>query len=134
LLKYSPTQSFIMRIVFIVIIAAGIIAVALVAMFASALPTKDYNLSVDALKDEQSLFTNARVVVKNTGRLPLTNVLVDYGSEMEPPIDKLQPGDTRTLSPPEGVQLDQVTVTADPSIEVVQFYRTPWKLPGMIGS
>jgi hypothetical protein len=61
-------------------------------------------------------------------------VLVDYGSEMEPPIDKLQPGDTRTLSPPEGVQLDQVTVTADPSIEVVQFYRTPWKLPGMIGS
>ena len=123
-----------MRIVFIVIIAAGIIAVALVAMFASALPTKDYNLSVDALKDEQSLFTNARVVIKNTGRLPLTNVLVDYGSEMEPPIDKLQPGDTRTLSPPEGVQLDQVTVTADPSIEVVQFYRTPWKLPGMIGS
>ena len=123
-----------MRIVLIVIIAAGIIAVAVVAMFASALPTKDYNLSVDALKDEQSLFTNARVVVKNTGRLPLTNVLVDYGSEMEPPIGKLQPGDTRTLSPPEGVQLDQVTVTADPSIEVVQFYRTPWKLPGMIGS
>ena len=123
-----------MRIVLIVIIATGIIAVALVAMFASALPTKDYDLSVDALKDEQSLFTNARVVVKNTGRLPLTNVVVNYGSEMEPPINKLQPGDTRTLSPPEGVQLDQVTVTADPSIKVVQFYRTPWKLPGMIGS
>jgi hypothetical protein len=123
-----------MRIVLIVIIASGIIAVALVAMFASALPTKDYDLSVDALKDEQSLFTNARVVVKNTGRLPLTNVLVDYGSEREPQIDNLQPGDTRTLSPPEGVQLDQVTVTADPDIQVVQFYRTPWKLPGMIGS
>ena len=123
-----------MRIVLIVIIASGIIAVALVAMFASALPTKDYDLSVDALKDEQSLFTNARVVVKNTGRLPLTNVLVDYGSEREPQIDNMQPGDTRTLSPPEGVQLDQVTVTADPDIQVVQFYRTPWKLPGMIGS
>jgi len=123
-----------MRIVLIVIIASGIIAVALVAMFASALPTKDYDLSVDALKDEQSLFTNARVVVKNTGRLPLTNVLVDYGSEREPQIDNLQPGDTQTLSPPEDVQLDQVTVTADPDIRVVQFYRTPWKLPGMIGS
>jgi hypothetical protein len=123
-----------MRIVLIVIIASGIIAVSLVAMFASALPTKDYDLSVDALKDEQSLFTNARVVVKNTGRLPLTNVLVDYGSEKEPQIDNLQPGDARTLSPPEGVQLDQVTVTADPDIQVVQFYRTPWKLPGMIGS
>jgi hypothetical protein len=123
-----------MRIALIVIIAAGIIAVALVAMFASALPTKDYDLSVDALKDEQSLFTNARVVIKNTGRLPLTNVLVDYGSNREPPIDILQPGDTLTLSPPEGVQLDQVTVTAEPSIKIVQSYRTPWKLPGMIGS
>jgi hypothetical protein len=123
-----------MRIALIVIIAAGIIAVALVAMFASALPTKDYDLSVDALKDEQSLFTNARVVIKNTGRLPLTNVLVDYGSNREPPIDVLQPGETLTLSPPEDVQLDQVIVTAKPSIEIVQSYRTPWKLPGMIGS
>ena len=123
-----------MRIAFIVIIAAAIIAVALVAMFASALPTKDYDLSVDALKDEQSLFTNARVVIKNTGRLPLTNVLVDYGSDREPLIDVLQPGETLTLSPPEDVQLDQVTVTAKPSIQIVQPYRTPWKLPGMIGS
>jgi hypothetical protein len=123
-----------MRIVLIVIIAAGIIAVALVAMFASTLPTKDYDLSVDALKDEQSLFTNARVVVKNTGRLPLTNILVDYGSNREPTIDILQPGDMLNLSPPEGVQLDHVRVTAEPSIEIVQSYRTPWKLPGMIGS
>ena len=123
-----------MRIALIVIIAAGIIGVALVAMFASTLPTKDYDLSVDALKDEQSLFTNARVVIKNTGRLPLTNILVDYGSTREPPIDVLQPGDTLNLSPPEGVQLDHVTVAAEPSIEIVQSYRTPWKLPGMIGS
>ena len=123
-----------MRIALIVMIAAGIIAVALVAMFASTLPTKDYDLSVDALKDEQSLFTNARVVVKNTGRLPLTNILVDYGSNREPTIDILQPGDTLNLSPPEGVQLDHVRVTAEPSIEIVQSYRTPWKLPGMIGS
>lgn len=123
-----------MRIALIVMIAAGIIAVALVAMFASTLPTKDYDLSVDALKDEQSLFTNARIVVKNTGRLPLTNILVDYGSNREPTIDILQPGDTLNLSPPEGVQLDHVRVTAEPSIDIVQSYRTPWKLPGMIGS
>jgi hypothetical protein len=103
-------------------------------MFASALPTKDYDLSVDALKDQQSLFTSARVVVKNTGRLPLTNVQVDYGNKTEPVIDILQPGDARTLSPPEGVALDKVTVTAEPNIKIVQFYRTPWKLPGMIGS
>jgi hypothetical protein len=118
----------------IVIIAAGIIAVALVAMYASALPTKDYDMSVDALKDQQSLFTTAQVVVKNTGRLPLTNVLVDYGNMTEPTINVLQPGDSRTLSPPEGVALDKVIVTAEPNIKIVQLYRTPWKLPGMIGS
>src|SRR5918912_2591326 len=123
-----------MRIVFIVIIAAAIIAVALVAMFASALPTKDYDLSVDALKDEQSLFTNARVVIKNIGRFPLTNVVVDYGSQKEPAITTLQPGETQTLSPPEGAQLDNVTVTANPGIKIVQSYRSPLKLPGMIGS
>jgi hypothetical protein len=123
-----------MHIGLVVIIAAGIIAIALVMMFASALPTKDYDLSIDALKDEQSLFTNARVIIKNTGRLPLTNVLVDYGGAREPVIDILHPGDTLTLSPPEGVQLNHVTVTAEPNIKIVQSYRTPWKLPGMIGS
>ncbi len=123
-----------MRIALVVIIAAGIVAVALITMFASALPTKDYDMSVDALKDEQSLFTNARVIIKNTGKLPLTNVLVDYGGNREPPINILHPGDTLTLSPPEGVQLSHVTVTAEPNIEIVQSYRTPWKLPGMIGS
>jgi hypothetical protein len=123
-----------MRIALVVIIAAGIIAVALVIMFASALPTKDYDLSVDALKDQQSLFTNARVIIKNTGKLPLTNVLVDYDGNREPPIDILRPGETLTLSPPEEVQLNHVTVTAEPNIKIVQPYRTPWKLPGMIGS
>jgi hypothetical protein len=38
------------------------------------------------------------------------------------------------MSPPEGVQLDSVLVTADPEISIVQQYRAPIKLPGMIGS
>jgi hypothetical protein len=123
-----------MRTALVLAVAAGIIAVAIIAMVASALPTKDYDLSVDALKDEQSLFTNARVVLKNTGRLPLTNVLVDYGGQKEPIIPVMQPGETLTMSPPENVQLDSVTVTAEPGIKIVQAYRTPIKLPGMIGS
>lgn len=123
-----------MRTALVLAVAAGIIAVAIIAMVASALPTKDYDLSVDALKDEQSLFTNARVVLKNTGRLPLTNVLVDYGGQKEPIISVMQPGETLTMSPPENVQLDSVTVTAEPGIKIVHAYRTPIKLPGMIGS
>ena len=123
-----------MQLILVVIVAGGIVAVALIAMFASALPTKDYGLSVDALKDQQSLFTNARVVIKNIGRFPLTNVVVDYGSQKEPAITILQPGETQTLSPPEGAHLDNVTVTANPGIKIVQSYRSPLKLPGMIGS
>jgi hypothetical protein len=120
--------------VFILAIAAGIIAVMLIAIMASAIPTKNYDLSVDALKDQQSLFTNTRVIIKNTGKLPLTNVVVDYGSEKEPTIPVLQPGETRPFSPPEGAGLDFVTVYADNGIKVVQEYRSPIKLPGMIGS
>jgi hypothetical protein len=120
--------------VLVLAIAAGIIVIAIVAMLASAIPTRDYQLSVDALKDEQSLSTDARVVLKNTGRLPLTNVIVDYGSEREPAIAVLLPGESIPLSPPEGARLDIVTVTAEPGIKVVQEYRTPIKLPGMIGS
>lgn len=123
-----------MRMVLVLAIAAGIIVIAIVAMLASAIPTRDYQLSVDALKDEQSLSTDARVVLKNTGRLPLTNVIVDYGSEREPAIAVLLPGESIPLSPPEGARLDIVTVTAEPGIKVVQEYRTPIKLPGMIGS
>ncbi|HLG37563.1 MAG TPA: hypothetical protein VI338_05470 [Nitrososphaera sp.] len=123
-----------MRLVYLVAIAGGIIAATMIAIVASAIPTKDYDLSVDAMKDEQSLFTNARVVLKNTGKLPLTNVLVDYGNEKEPPIAVLQPGESLTMSPPEGVLLDSVKVTADPNISILQKYRTPIKLPGMIGS
>jgi hypothetical protein len=123
-----------MRTALVLAVAAGIIAFAIIAMIASALPTKDYDLSVDALKDEQSLFTNARVVLKNTGRLPLTNVLLDYGGQKEPIILVMQPGETLTMSPPENVLLDSVTVTAEPGIKIVQTYRTPIKLPGMIGS
>jgi hypothetical protein len=123
-----------MRLVFLAAIAGGIVAATMIAIVASAIPTKDYDLSVDALKDEQSLFTNARVVLKNAGRLPLTNVVVDYGGEKEPAIAILQPGERREVFPPENVELDSVSVTADPGISLVQKYRTPIKLPGMIGS
>lgn len=123
-----------MRMVYLVAIAGGIVASTMIAIVASAIPTRDYDLSVDAMKDEQSLFTNARVVLKNTGKLPLTNVLVDYGTEKEPAIEVLQPGESRNMSPPEGVLLESVKVTADPDISIIQQYRTPIKLPGMIGS
>ncbi|AIF84050.1 hypothetical protein NTE_01992 [Candidatus Nitrososphaera evergladensis SR1] len=123
-----------MRIAFVVAIAGGIIVAAVVAMYASQLPTQDYSLSVDALKDEQSIFTNARVVLSNTGRMPLTNVMVNYGGNSTEFVGTMAPGHKTTVSPPEGTQLTFVTVTADHDIKIVQAYRAPIKLPGMIGS
>ena len=122
-----------MRVAVIAAMAGGIVAVALVALYASTIPTKDYSLSVDAMKDEQSLFTNARVVLSNTGRLALTNVVIDYGNGTET-VGSIAPGDKVIRSPPEGAPLNSVTVTADNGISVVQDYRRPIKLPGMIGS
>lgn len=123
-----------MRIAFVAAIAGGIIVAAVLAMYASQLPTTDYSLNVDALKDEQSLFTNTRVVLSNTGRMPLTNVLVSYGANATEFVGTMEPGYKTTVSPPEGAQLSTVTVTADHGIKVVQPYRAPIKLPGMIGS
>ena len=123
-----------MRTVVIVAVAGGIITAALVLMFLSTLPTKNYDLNVDAIKDEQSLFINARVIVTNTGKLPLTNLIVSYGNKTEPAVPSLDPGAKLTFSPPDGVQLDTVSVTADPGIKIVQKYREPIKIPGMMGS
>jgi hypothetical protein len=115
-------------------IAGGVVAATVAAMLMSSVPTKDYSLTVDALKDEQSLFTDARVIVSNTGRLPLTNVVVDFGGDQKESIGTMEAGTKRTVSPPEDAQLQSVTVTAEPDIQITQQYRTPIKLPGMIGS
>ncbi|MEM3160712.1 MAG: hypothetical protein QXJ74_08005 [Nitrososphaera sp.] len=123
-----------MRLAIVLAIAGGIVAATVAAIVASSIPTQDYSLTVDALKDEQSLFTNARVVLSNTGRLPLTDITVDFGGGQKEDVGTLDVGAKRTVSPPEGVQLDSVTVTAEPDIMIVQKYRTPIKLPGMIGS
>jgi len=123
-----------MRIVYVAAIACGIVVAALSTMYASQLPAKDYSLNVDALKDEQSIFTNARVVLSNNGKMPLTNVHVLYGGNGTEFVGTMAPGYKTTLSPPEGTELSTVTVTADHGIKIVQPYRAPIKLPGMIGS
>ena len=44
-----------MRLALVAAIAGGIVVAALVAMYVSRLPSSDYSLKVDALKDEQSM-------------------------------------------------------------------------------
>jgi hypothetical protein len=123
-----------MRVMIIMLAVTIIFAVTLITiLLISIIPTKDYSIDVDAIKDEQSLFVNARITLTNTGRQPLTDVVVYYGNRSES-IKMINPGEKIYLSPPEGSRLDKVEVTANEGIKVTKDYRRPIKLPGMIGS
>jgi hypothetical protein len=123
-----------MRVMLIMLAVTIMFAVTLITiLLISIIPTKDYSIDVDAIKDEQSLFVNARITLTNTGRQPLTDVVVYYGNRSES-IKMINPGEKIYLSPPEGSRLDIVEVTAKEGIKVAKEYRKPIKLPGMIGS
>ncbi len=94
---------------------------------------KEFDLNIDALKEEQSLFTHTRVTITNTGKQPLTDIKVDYGNKSET-VALLEPGHSYPLSPPAGSDLQRIFVTSDQGINITKEYRTPLKMPGMMGS
>jgi hypothetical protein len=123
-----------MRLVVIMAAGLGTLSAIMVGLFLlSTIPTENYSLDVDPMKDEQSLFINTRVVLTNTGKMPLTNLRVDYGSTTES-LSRLDPGQKVSLSPPSGSNLNTVVVSTSEGINVTKDYRKPIKLPGMIGS
>jgi hypothetical protein len=123
-----------MRLVVIMAAGLGTVSAIMVGLLLlSTIPTENYSLDVDPMKDEQSLFVNARVVLTNTGKMPLTNLRVDYGSTTES-VSRLDPGQKVSLSPPSGSNLNTVVVSTSEGINVTKDYRKPIKLPGMIGS
>lgn len=93
----------------------------------------DYLLEIDAMREDQSLFTNSRIIVSNVGKQPVTNIFVDYGIKNET-ILNINPGEKISLSPPEGSNLNLVKIVADKGINITSGYRTPIKMPGMMGS
>ncbi len=93
----------------------------------------DFDLDIDALKEEQSLFIHTRVTITNTGKQPLTNIKVNYGNKTDT-VSLLEPGQSFPLSPPAGSSLERVIVTSDQGINITKEYRTPIKMPGMMGS
>ena len=114
--------------------AAGAGLVAIISyLILTNIPTEDYSLGVDAMRDDQYLFTNTRIILANTGKLPLTHINVNYGLKNET-IAMINPGEKIELSPPEGSDLKLVKITGDHGINITKEYRKPIKLPGMIGS
>ena len=93
----------------------------------------DFALDIDALKEQQSLFTHTRVTITNTGKQPLTNIKVNYGNKIET-VSLLEPGQSYPLSPPAGSNLQRIIVTSDQGINITKEYRTPITMPGMMGS
>ncbi|HET9807953.1 MAG TPA: hypothetical protein VFP49_13705, partial [Nitrososphaeraceae archaeon] len=121
-------------------LAIGIIPVILVIIFIlnnNNIPfltnKKEFDLNIDALKEQQSLFTHTRVTLTNTGKQPLTNIKVDYGNKSET-VKSLDPGQAYPLSPPAGSNLQRIIVTSDQGINITKEYRTPIAIPGMMGS
>jgi len=121
----------------IIYLAIGIISLILVTIFIfnnSIFSNKnEFDLEIDALKEEQSLFTHTRATITNTGKQPLTNIKVNYGNKSET-VRNLEPGQSYPLSPPAGSDLQRIIVTSEQGINITKEYRTPIKMPGMMGS
>ena|SRR5690349_10809095 len=105
--------------------ASGAVALILV-FFLLSIPTKDFAIDIDPLKDNQNLFSTSRVTVANIGRMTLTNVVVDYGGGGKNAIEKissLSPGEKIMLSPPAN-STQSVIVTADQGVKVTKAYSS----------
>ncbi len=100
------------------------------------IPFKNYSLDVDALKDPESLLVNSRVVLKNTGKLALNDIYIVYDNNknLTENLLKIEPGQTIILSPPQGALLKTVSVFTGEGISIDKAFRSPIKMPGMIGS
>ena len=96
--------------------------------------TQEYAIFVDPFKDEQSLFVMARVTIQNTGTQPLTNVRANFGGGDIQELGTLQPGQKIIVSPPDDNDLLFVQVSTDEGIFENKAFRTPSKMPGMMGS
>ena len=122
------------------LIGAGIGGIVIIALVITldiskmAIATQDYDIYVDPLIDEQSLFVMGRVTIQNTGSQPLTNVRVNCGGGDILELGTLDAGERVILSPPAENEMKFVQVTADPDIFVSKAYRTPPKMVGMMGS
>lgn len=122
------------RLYLIFICIAGVVSMTFVSyLIIQYYQRPDYLLEIDAMREDQSLFTNSRIIVSNVGKQPVTNIFVDYGIKNET-ILNINPGERISLSPPEGSNLNLVKIVADNGINITSGYRTPIKMPGMMGS
>jgi hypothetical protein len=124
------------KVELILIVLIVIVLVVVIYNVLISVPFNDYSLEVDALKDPESLLVNSRVVLKNTGKLALNDIYVVYDNNrnLTENLLRIEPGQTIILSPPQGALLNSVSVFTSEGISIDKVFRSPIKMPGMIGS
>ena len=135
-LKQTKSRNYFLVIVGIGGAAAIILALLISSVF--VVSGKNYAVDVQAVRDDQDLFNSARVSVTNIGKLPLTNVIVNYGSgngasnnSNTDKIAQLLPGEKVWLSPPTNAPFKAVTVTTDQGLIVTKQYSSTFRIPGI---
>jgi hypothetical protein len=128
LIKIKKTETI---LIVLILIVAGIFLYNVVI----SIPSRNYSLGIDAIKDPEALFVNSRVILKNTGVLPLKdiNIIYDNNLKYKENVNILNPGATIILSPPVGAPLNNIHVNSKEGIDMDKEFRSPTKVPGLWG-
>lgn len=124
------------RVELVLIVLVVVVSVVVIYNVLISVPFKQYSLEVDALKDPESLLVNSRVVLKNNGKQALNDIYIVYDNNrnLTENLLRIEPGQTIILSPPQEALLNSVSVFTGEGISVDKAFRSPIKMPGMIGS
>jgi hypothetical protein len=109
----------------LIIVACCIAAIAAVsyAVFSLFLNKPDYGVEIDAIK-VQDLVAISNVRITNTGRLPLTDLVVSMGEGDIQRFDSLEPGKTIWVSP-KAQNLISVTLITKEGVVATRHFREP---------
>lgn len=102
---------------------SAIIVIASYAIFSLFINIPDYGVEIDAIK-VQDLVEISNVRITNTGKLTLTELVVDMGEGDIQRFDRLEPGKTIWVSP-KAQNLVSVTLTTHEGLVVTRDFREP---------